>query len=340
MGKSKKHGIKIPGDTDFGILIPMYDFRLLATHHVQYFVPITEDYAKRKLQLLKASKLITSIPISGGYQNKKRQGSAYAITGKGISLLRKYGYDVQKSRDELRVTKEQMPFLLTGYDAAFELQKHGWSFEEQRKLKNNLNLDRQSVVKGKLTSPVGVEWIFFVTLGSTCNMTLAKFKKDMESIKRYPNKAIIVTGARALKETIDYFMKEESIVRESLRCNIIPKPYIHSYFRYLSTDEEFFSFLQQANHRVKYVKTGHEMEQWQTDDGYAVVNLLDMDLAKVYEMYSSQGITQGRIKGFKVITSPQLHGIHEELLGHLPYVHFEQMDMGTFAEHFETIQNN
>lgn len=336
MRKSNKRGVKRPGDNDCGILLPLYDFRVLTTNQMQFFVPLTEHYLRRKRQLLKEAELIESIPISGGYQNKKRQGNAYAITGKGITLLRKLGFDVEKKRDDLRVTKEQLPFLLTGYDVAFELVEAGWKYTEPRTLKQELNLDRQSVVKGKLTSPAGVDWVFFVTLNSTSNVTLAKFKKDMESTKRYPNKAIIVTGYKALQGAITFFMKHENILRDADRCNIIPKPFIDSYFRYLSTDEEFFACLKKMHYPVQRVETMHELEQWQTNDGYAVLNLLDMDLVKVYDLLIDRGVEQGRIKGFKVITSPELKSIHEELIGHLPYVHFEEMDVELIKELLES----
>ncbi|MEK4701846.1 hypothetical protein MKX47_20305 [Solibacillus sp. FSL R7-0668] len=342
MGKKMKKQpvqvIKKPTEKDIGFLLCTHEFRVLTLLQVRRFVDLTEYYSRRKKKLLIDSGYLQANAITGGYQpppGQLEERKAYSITGKGVSLLRKHGHDITLNADALRIPKAQLPYLLTSYDLAFYLCDHGWQFEQSRYYKARLNLNRQGVVKGMLTSPAGVNWVFFVTLSHVNKSTLAKFKQEMESASgNYFDKAIFTKDMPALEAIVEFFKEEESLLRFLGSCKVLPQFMVEAYVRYMSTDEEFFSFLQAIGYPVTKRETTHLFEQWITEDGFIAVNLLDTDLVKVHEMLSYTDYQLERIKGFKVFTTPKLVSVHHQLLGHLKHVHFQLMEEEIIEEHF------
>ncbi len=329
---NNKYTIKQITETDVNILKLLYQYRVLTVEQVNQFMGLSDHYIRRKLNLLLNTNLIFSNPISGGYRDQKRQGSAYQITGHGITVLRGHGIDVPQNADALRIPKKQLVYLLTSYDIAFELLEYGWTFEQSRHVKSRLNLDRQGVLRGLLTSPAGADWLFFITLKDIAVTTVHKMKKDMESCGRYREKVIFTKGLPAFKLLIKFFIKEETILRLADSCKIIPPLLTSSYLRFISTDEEFFSFIGKLGYPVKQEDQVRPLERWKTYDGYCAVNLIDTDLVKVYNILGYNSYHLERIRGFKVFTTPSLAPVHQELLAHLPHVHFELIDIEIFEQ--------
>lgn len=348
MGEKKKNQprqvIKYPTEKDIGFLLCTYEYRVLTLLQVRRFVELTECYSQRKKKLLIDSGYLQGYSISGGYQppnGQVAQGKAYGITGKGITLLRKHGHELSLNADALRIPGNQLPYLLTSYDIAFSLCDVGWQFEQSRHFKARLNLNRQGVVKGLLTSPAGAKWVFFVTLAHVNKSTLAKFKQEMESGSgNYLDKVIFTMDMPALQSVVKYFKGEESILRHLDSCKVITQFMIDSYVRYISTDEEFFLFLKGIGYPVVKTDTPHQFERWVTEDGFIAVNLLDTDLVKVYEILTYSGYKLEQIKGFKVFTTPELVDVHHQLLGYLKHVHFQLMEAEIIEEHLGTKQTN
>jgi|SRR5690625_3097551 len=98
---------------DLNLLYDIYRYRALSTAQVMHLGKLGEWYVYKKLSQLRNKGYIYTQQISGNYiPDQKRQGSYHRISGKGITILKTNNSLIDRTADEIRVSKHRLPYLL------------------------------------------------------------------------------------------------------------------------------------------------------------------------------------------------------------------------------------
>lgn len=327
---------------DLELLYQLYTYRVLSTPQIARIGGYGKWYVYKKVKRLEEKGYIHIEQISGRYiPDQNRQGNYYRITGNGIALLKKNGYLVDATADELRVSKYRLPYLLTFNELAISLEERGWETNNSRNLKKFYNLNRGDVIQGSLLSPSkDKEYAVYIFLKSVVGDTLARIKSEID---RNPLDDVLVLtrGIDSFKAVVNSFAgmdNEKERLIKSGSIKVLPFQFAKSYLP-LSNDNRKVhkSFLTElglevlGDHTSKIFSTNVKMDYVVRHEGEEkyFVDLLDNDLMKIDEVIRYHREDYKR-DGRKVLalTSPIAahQEFHKQILGNIPHIEYLFVD--------------
>lgn len=351
---------------DLDIMHTLYMYRALTTQQIQTMSNLGKWYVYKKLSALCNSGYTTRNEVAGYIVGQRRQGNYFRITEKGISCLREYGYEVNKTANELRVTKFYLPFLLTMNDIMLELQEWDWKFADSREVKAKYQLNRSSSIQGSLTNKFNTEYICYVVMKSISAMNLAKIDAEIRS-EDFAKYIMFTRTELAYQKVINQLLHSNSVA-VSKELKIFPQVFGVYYLSTYQNDKQFFYDLEKFSHEKYSFKTHSEIIEDMYDDApdktpltfktnfesnlnldgltyiaehngkeKYVVNMLDTDLVKVYNI-SHYTVEKYNIdkRPVLVITNEILESTHRDLLHSTKHVEYYTLKQSELQQIIET----
>lgn len=346
-GKNRK---EVALEKDLNLLYEMYKCRALSTAQVAQVRGLAKWYVYEKLEQLRDKGLIYSEQISGNYiPDQKRQGKYHRISGKGIKLLKEYGYQADYTADELRVSKYRLPYLLTANDLFLSLREDGWEYRDSREIKNFHSLHRNDVLQGTLTNPNGnKEYALYIFFKKINHDTLVRIKRE---IQRIPFENILITtrGESSFYSVIDAFTTNEDKLIKGGSVKVLPFAFAKSYLA-ISNDnrEKHEHFLKELGLELKADRSNKNIFESSVKFDYIVrhkgiekyfVDLLDNDLMKIEEVlrYRKEDYKREGKKVLALTSTAKGHiDLHKKMLGgmrHIEYYTIDPKKVIAFADH-------
>lgn len=330
---------------DISILYGLYNFRVMSTDQVRRRYNLSPSYVYKKLEILRNTGWIISEPINGFTNKQRRQGSFHRISETGIACLRKQGYPVERSADELRTNKRHLPYLLHANDIFVDLEPFGWAMQDSRAVKKKYHMNRGNNLQGILKGPSGNEFIFYVLMESTTEKTLARIASEIASNTKIDrmrteiptsNYIVFVRGQKAYQQAVSYFYTDKDVITTTQQLKVMPTTFAKQYLSKFHGPQELFDFL--TNHGIqditdqklpnlrKLYKGLSTIVKHQGEEKY-LVNLLDSDLIKLFDMHAYRK-EQYLLDGRKIlaITTNALFRSHQEILETIQHVELYPID--------------
>lgn len=299
--------IKYVQPLDLSILEGLYDYRILSTDQIQRRHGMTQWYVYRKLRLLRNSGMISSHPVVRYRVDQRSQGKYHRITGKGLSVLRKHGWYIDKTVQQLEVAEKQIPFLLATNDIMVDLEPYGWVLSDSREVKERFHTNRSDLVQGTLQNAHtnSKEYALYTFLHTTSEKNVAKMVREMknytdmrENSGKLRDYIIFTRGRDSLEKVVDYILnKTELMVLARVgSLKIFPFTFGKYYLRKFDDESEVRSYvggtlgneivfrriLGATDVRAKYAGLNCIVEH-RGEEKY-FMNLVDMDLKKVFHI--------------------------------------------------------
>jgi len=344
MSKTKQEAVvKRIQELDISILLGLYELRVMSTDQIRRRYNLSPSYTYRKLRILRNTGWIITEPISGYTMKQRRQGSYHRISETGIACLRKQGYPVERSADDLRTNKRHLPYLLHANDVYVDLEPFGWTMQDSRAVKKKYNMNRGNNLQGILKSPNGTEFIFYVLKESTTEKTLARIASEIESHSKIDikqthrptsNYFILVRGQKAYQQVVTYFYNENEALLTTQQLKVMPttfaKMYLSKYYSYSNLleylrEHGITDVTKGVNLRRTYKGLSTIVEH-EGEEKY-LVNLLDSDLVKILDMhaYRKEHYLQDGRK-ILVITTNALYQSHQKMLSSIQHADLYPID--------------
>lgn len=327
---------------DMNLLYEIYKYRVLSTAQIAKIGNLGNWYVYKKISFLRELGYLYSEQITGNYiPNQRRQGSYHRISGKGISLLRKNGYLVSYTADELKVAKHRLPYLLTANDLVIPLKDNRWEFRDSREVKNFMDLNRGDMYQGILTNPNNdKEYTLYVFLRKVQANTLERVKQE---IMRNPfeNVLVITRGESSFNSIINSFTgvdKNDKLIKGG-SVKVLPFRFAQTYLT-ISNDNKnrHEQFLNELGIEIVADSSNKNLFETNVQFDYVVrhngelkyfVDLLDNDLMKMHEIKRYRKEEYDRDgKRILALTSdiPAHFGLHKKMLGDIHHIDFLSVD--------------
>ncbi|MEN1969679.1 hypothetical protein WMZ97_16575 [Lentibacillus sp. N15] len=337
---------------DLNLLYEMYKCRALSTAQVAHIRGLGKWYVYEKLGFLRNNGYIYTEQISGKYiLQQNRQGTYHRISGKGITLLKKNGYTIDYTADDIRLSKHRLPYLLTANDLFLALQNTGWTYRDSREIKSFHILNRNDMLQGTLTNPDNSkEYALYIFLKKVYATTLMRIKQE---INRNPFESALITtrGAPSFNSVIHSFANETDKLIKGGSIKVIPFNFATGYLNISSDNKAFHElFLSElglnllndtssknafeSNTQFDYVVKHNEEEKYFLD-------LLDNDLMKLEEIkrYRKEDYKRDGKKILALTSTIKSHvDFHKKMLSdiqHIEYLVVNPQEVLAFAQHIQ-----
>ncbi|WP_199860702.1 replication-relaxation family protein [Oceanobacillus damuensis] len=333
---SNKSVVKELQSRDIDILRGLYEYRALSTEQIMRYFRISKWYTYKKLTALRNSGYIITTPIKGYNPHQSRQGNYHRISETGIACLRKQGYPAERRAYDLRVRIRHLPFLLMTNDILMALSQFNWTVEDSRAAKKRHNLNRGVNIQGILKNACDQDYVLYSFLENTSVKNLEKIASEI-TMHKFTDYLFICRGGGSFQAIINRFIDSDAMLKcQSLK--VFPRGLGKDYLRaFEGSAQQFNAYLQQVHNstlsfrtsfkRRKNFKGLDQVVHHNGEEKY-LVNLLDTDLVKIYNMkrYRKEDYEMDGRKVL-VITEPHLKSIHHKLLEsvhHIDYMEITQ----------------
>lgn len=347
-----KQKVKVLQKLDVAILKNLYDFRALSTAQISEFHHMTKRYTYRKINILRNTGYVLTVPIKGDYiPGQSRQGNYHRISETGIACLRKQGYPLERKANGLRVSRFHLPYVLATNDILLNMCHSGWTIQDSREVKKHFCLNRSMNIQGTLESPNGKGYAFYTFTHSTSEKNMEKVLGEIEQYPSYEKTAsgeryfdnflFFTNGKKSFAKVIKKLQERPSILNtESMK--VLPQSFGIKYLLAFEGDEnKLHQFVEQQAfpknltcipspttfmNRINHPEGLNQLAHYKNKEVY-LVNLLDTDMIKVKHIVKYRK-NQYERNGRKVlvITHPNIRTIHEALLKDIHHVEFLEVE--------------
>ncbi|WP_077319079.1 hypothetical protein [Virgibacillus proomii] len=320
---------------DIQLLYQLYKYRALSTVQVAKVMNYSIWTVYKKISQLRGQGYLYSEHIKGNYiLNQARQGNYHRISGKGISLLNLYGYKVDYTAEELKISVYRVAYLLTVNDLIIPLAQKGWGYQDSRATKNLLSLNRGDIVQGMLTSPdEGKEYALYIILKKARKDTLVRLKQE---IIRLPLERILVIarGIDSFTSIVDSFMDKDKLIKGEA-VKVLPLKIALAHLAISDGDEENYkryieslgiTILGDSSNKNEFESNVHfdYLIECNGEEMY-LMDLLGNDLMKIDELrhYRKEEYERDGRKVLVLTSGAEFHkDLHQQLLGHMNHVEY------------------
>ncbi|GGE56053.1 hypothetical protein GCM10011391_38830 [Pullulanibacillus camelliae] len=271
----------------------------------------------------------------------------YQITQKGITELRKRGYNALGNEDILRIHEKAIPYYVEVSRIALSTTPYRWIFKDSRAIKKEMHLNRGDQIHGSLTSPEGKEYGFYVLESATTEINMRKTIREIAYLSNRVNRSktlrhfiIFAKGQESMTHFIEKANEEQfdhrgEIIRERLRpsgtVGVLPLNYGIAYLQSKLSDKNYFeSVFKVAGSPIPWVAPSDEMHfefkaRYKDEEVY-VVNLLDGDISKInaIQFYLSDSNRRTRFgeksRKLVLITDERMEDFHMKVIGKRPKI--------------------
>lgn len=326
---AEKQVVKNIQARDIEMLHTLYKYRALSTQQMMRHFSMSSHYANKKMHIMRNSEWIRSYPILS--DKHRKIGAYHSLAEGGLSLLRSFGYEINRKADELRVSRRYLPFLLTANDLYIELAPLGWTMRDSREIKAAYGLNRGNNIHGSLEGPALSEHGLYIFMSRS---SLKHMMKVIREIKESPlhNFVVFTKGQESFASFIEHATVSGRELIAGGAIKVIPFGFGKVYLPFISSPEGMDKLLDR--HGIQLLKKqiqGTLFEQivrHEAQDKY-FVNLLDTDLMKVYTLKRYHKDRFER-EGKRVVVLTHMRSMHEKMLGtveHIDYVDIHPQEL-------------
>lgn len=334
---------------DLELLYQLYKYRVLSTSQIMQIRGISRWYVHEKITELRNRGFIHTEAIVGNYlPNQRRQGNCHRISGKGISLLKDYGYDIQYTADDLKVAKQRLAYLLVANELAIELKEYGWEYKDSREVKNFMNLNRGDMFQGLLINPDKTrEYALYVFLKKVQANTLERIKQEIER-SPFEDILIIARGESSIESVLTAF---KTVIKAG-SVKVLPFRFAQMYLNNSNDNKRnHIAFLNSLGIEVLDDSPNKNVFEVNVSFDYIVryngeimyfVDLLDNDLMKIHEIRRYRKESYERYKRkVMALTSPIKAHIefHKQMLGNPSHIQYHVIDPNRIVEFAVALPN-
>src|SRR5690625_3274465 len=332
---------------DVELLYQLYKNRALSTAQIMHIRKLSKWYVYKILGDLRKKGYIYTNHIKGNYIiGQTRQGNYHRISNKGIRLLKKNGYMVNRTANELRVTTHRLPYLLVGHDLCIRLQDLGWEYTDSRAIKMLKQLNKGDMLHGTLINPNGnKEYCIYILLQTIQPNTLKSIKRE---IMRNPfeNILVIARGLESYQSVIKSFTDKHSVIKGG-SVKVLPFQFAQSYLN-ISSDNygNHKHFLTELGLELLSTPSNKNVFETNIDFDYLVkhngeekyfMDMLDNDLMKLRTIgeYRKERYKRDGRKVLVLTSNADFHyNFHKEalkLIKHVEFMPISAKQVVTFA---------
>ena len=325
---------------DLELLYQLYKYRALSTAQIAVVGNLGKWYVYKKLRYLKNLGYLYSEQITGNYiPNQRRQGSYFRISGKGITLLRKNGYSVDSTADDLKVTRYRIPYLLTANELALSLTNAGWKYKDSREIKKSYDLNKTDILQGSLiNSNKDKEYALYILFKKVYRDTLSRIKSEINR-NRFENVLLTTRGELSFRSVIKSFMNSDDRVIKGGSVKVLPFGFAKIYLTISSDNKQMHqSFINKQGIKILESYSNKSSSESKVVYDYLVshngeekyfIDLLDNDLMKIHDLkyYRKEDYERDGRKVLVLTSNADFHlNFHKQILDHVHHIDYLSID--------------
>lgn len=319
------------------ILHDLYNHRAMTTSQLAKRHNYSMRHMYRLTQDLRKKKLIISGSIRGYTAKRSHQGNYHRISSRGISYLSKQGIQTKFSSDELRISSNYLPYVLSLNDMSINLTPYGWKVFDSREVKRSYGLNFSEKVDGMLESPNGEKYTVYIFINPYTRHNLQQVKGEIERNSRFQRILFLAKSKEAFEQIINEFNSYLHIVQYQ-SFKVLPFNFASKYLKVFNSQEVIFDYL--SSYGIELLSP---MEKQQSGLQVIVkhkgkqkylVNMLDNDLTHLQTILNYRRDKFQR-DGRRVLLVTNLPTVYKQLLSdihHIDYLRIAQRDLSSYIE--------
>src|SRR5699024_6230459 len=215
----------------------------------------TKGSMYHKLSRLRHRGFVATQNIKGFSSQGGLQGKCYKITNKGISYLKKYGYELSLKAESIKVSDMRVPTLIITNDLFEQFSNKGWKVLDSRELKEQYKLNRGLNLHGMLSSPnissqdissQGFEqrnYPFYILLEGTSDAFIKRIRGEVGRLQQFSDLIFFTKNVDVFQRTFsEMLMNADVFTYRSFR--VLPYGYGMRYLIYYDKFEVLLHYLE------------------------------------------------------------------------------------------------
>lgn len=336
-------------EKDREVLYDLYKSRLLMVDQLARRHDYTKGSMYHKLSRLRHRGFVATQNIKGFSSQGGLQGKCYKITNKGISYLKKHGYELSLKAESIKVSDMRVPTLIITNDLFEQFSNKGWKVLDSRELKEQYKLNRGLNLHGMLSSPnissrdissQGFEqrnYPFYILLEGTSDAFIKRIRGEVGRLQQFSDLIFFTKNVDVFQRTFsEMLMNADVFTYRSFR--VLPYGYGMRYLIYYDNFQVLLHYLEdrfeiyevsksQNNYYQNYFKTVVEYE----GNEYYLINMLDYNLTNLYHIrnYTNERYNEDGRKVLLLSDSKRNVNYQKILegIGHVEYLYIDVDDL-------------